>query len=403
MLTTHDNNTSLSPKKVGTLLDFLTSYGGMSFSDMDVCEVDVLIFAVLSYVDIKKLACDTHECIDTIPQLASLLLMHTTTKTQLNAYTKSFMNLSREFFDELACATRYQATEVHDSEDCTDTKPSEDPIQFAATTFLIPHVACVVAYRGTDLSLAGWKEDLLLSTRIVTSQTYAVSYLAHILNAPYAKDTSFIICGHSKGGILANYAAVQLYNRADTRIQTIYDFDGPHISPDFQLPLPSTLYGKRYIRIQPTYSIVGQIFDTPCEPRRYIQSSDTRMSQHSPITWLVSGTSFADVGKLDDEAAIIVNALKSWERDLTTHEENTLIEEVFSALEASGHAQFDEMLLDPLCWQKILAEAGKLSSTTKRLLREFAQVALSISVDAVAQNASSALESIKEDIKQKLG
>lgn len=398
MLTTHDNNTFLSPKKVGTLLDFLRTYRDVGFANITLCEVDILIFAIISYVDMKQLSLDTHTSIHSISQLSQLLLAHTTTKAQLNVYTKSFMNLSREFFSELACATRYQSCEIHDVEDCTDDKPSVDPTQFAACTFLIPDVACVVAYRGTDLSLAGWKEDLLLCTRIISSQTYATAYLSNILQASYSQNVPLIVCGHSKGGILASYASVQLYEKLQVRIKAIYDFDGPHFSPDFRLPLPSTLYGNRYIRIQPTYSIVGQVFDSPEEPRRYIKSSDTRMSQHSPITWLISGSSFADVGKLDDEAAIIVNALKSWEKDLTAHEEHTLIDEVFSALEAGGHAQFDEILQDPLCWQKILAKAGKLSSTTKRLLREFAQVVLSISVDAVAQNATDALENIKQKL-----
>ena len=73
--------------------------------------------------------------------------------------------------------------------------------QFAAITILMEDKTAYIAFRGTDTSLIGWKEDFNMSFMDqVPAQKLALSYLkdvASIIKCPLR------VGGHSKGGNLA--------------------------------------------------------------------------------------------------------------------------------------------------------------------------------------------------------
>lgn len=103
---------------------------------------------------------------------------------------------------------------------------SRDPaLQFAALTFLLPTGDAVIAFRGTDDTLAGWIEDLNIFLQDdVPSHPYAVEYLKEVA----ARTTgNLILCGHSKGGHLALYASVTADPAIRKRIIGIYNNEGP--------------------------------------------------------------------------------------------------------------------------------------------------------------------------------
>ena len=59
---------------------------------------------------------------------------------------------------------------------------SDQETQFAAVTFLLPDKSVFVAFRGTDTSLVGWKEDFNMSyLESVPAQVRAAEYTAEIM------------------------------------------------------------------------------------------------------------------------------------------------------------------------------------------------------------------------------
>ena len=78
--------------------------------------------------------------------------------------------------------------------------------QFCAVTFFLPDGRAFVAFRGTDESIVGWKEDFNLAfSQTVPAQEKSVIYL----NKVAGKIKGAILTGgHSKGGNLAIYAAM---------------------------------------------------------------------------------------------------------------------------------------------------------------------------------------------------
>ena len=98
-------------------------------------------------------------------------------------------------------------------------------MQFSAVTFVLPDGTLFVAFRGTDDSLIGWKEDFNLSyIHPAPGQIMALEYLSEIASAHPGK---IITGGHSKGGHLAVYSAVFSPESVRERIICAYSNDGP--------------------------------------------------------------------------------------------------------------------------------------------------------------------------------
>ena len=74
-------------------------------------------------------------------------------------------------------------------------------------SFVFNDNSIYVAFRGTDSTLVGWKEDLNMGFMdVIPSQIDAVNYLRQIIN--HFSDYKIFVGGHSKGGNLAVYSAI---------------------------------------------------------------------------------------------------------------------------------------------------------------------------------------------------
>ena len=89
-------------------------------------------------------------------------------------------------------------------------------MQFAAVTMLLPGGTLAVAFRGTDDSFVGWKEDFNMAFRYpVPAQRAACEYVcavARLWRGP------MVLLGHSKGGNLAVYAAMNAPEPVQRRV-----------------------------------------------------------------------------------------------------------------------------------------------------------------------------------------
>ena len=141
--------------------------------------------------------------------------------------------------------------------------------QFAAVTWLLPGGGAVITYRGTDLSITGWKEDFNMSFQPqVPAQEKALWYLeafARVHRGPIR------LAGHSKGGNLAVYAAAKAQPELQERILSVHNHDGPgfHSSmlrdPGYRAILP------RVRTFVPQSSVVGMLLEHE-EPYTVVKS-----------------------------------------------------------------------------------------------------------------------------------
>ena len=107
----------------------------------------------------------------------------------------------------------------------TEVFEEEPAVQFNAATLLLPDGKIVILFRGTDDTFTGWIEDVEILTRKgIPSHRLAVAYIDAVADK---FDGDIIICGHSKGGNVALYGALHCGEKAKSRLQTVYNNDGP--------------------------------------------------------------------------------------------------------------------------------------------------------------------------------
>ena len=122
--------------------------------------------------------------------------------------------------------------------------------QFAAMTFHLHDNVYYIAFRGTDMSLVGWREDFIISYQLTEGQKKAVAYLDEVIE----EDKQYIVGGHSKGGHLALYGCCHISDEKLARVIHIYNNDGPGLCPEV-LRIPCMRdYRKKAVRILPVHT-----------------------------------------------------------------------------------------------------------------------------------------------------
>lgn len=157
-----------------------------------------------------------------------------------------------ERFDEHT-ETQFAAV-TFDLTDCDGIQPDAD----SARTMLY------VAFRGTDNSLVGWKEDFNMSVRCpVPSQSQAVEYYRSVderASNPFAAHPARIaVGGHSKGGNLAVYTAMKTQS---DHISRIFSHDGPGFMREVTRSHAFHAIEPRVEKTVPESSVIGMLMST---------------------------------------------------------------------------------------------------------------------------------------------
>lgn len=384
-----------------TIYDYLTWRSDLSLTASPWNECDYLLFAILSYVNVRAVEHDAHTRVTSPADLARSLVALTSpcSKTINPTYIRSMIAPARRMFEQLADAPRYAHVVLRNYTDvCNNAKH----VQFCAETWLVPNMFELVCFRGTDLSIAGWKEDFLLGLGEVPAQTMAQEYLAQVVagddtlvgSAPCDHPTPLpvAVLGHSKGGNLAAFAAASLQQDLQRRIAAVYNLDGPNFSPALTVPNPSAVYGERYRRIVPEFSVVGQLFGTDAAPCVVVKSTAMGLFEHEPLTWCVGATTFIAADGLHPAATRVAQMHARWEQSLVKNAEKRAVDEIFDALYASGKNDITEIVRDPRCWKRVYAAASKVSPVTREYIGAFIECFGVGLADAVGTGVADAVE-----------
>ena len=207
----------------------------------------------------------------------------------------------------------------------------ESEKQFSAVTVLLPDGKAAIVYRGTDLTIVGWKEDFNMSfADFVPAQEEAVNYLNAAAKA--LADREFYVCGHSKGGNLAVYGSAFCQADIRHRILQVRNFDGPGFSqeniekPGMRAILPKT---RTFL---PQSSVVGMLLEHE-EEFTVIHSKSIGLMQHDLYTWEIMGGGFVVEEETTDSSQFIDKALKQWLQNMPKEKREGFVETVFSILD----------------------------------------------------------------------
>ena len=155
---------------MANLLDYLAWRGDLPLSAVPLCDVDALIFARLSYVPFDGIA----EARVPLYMAARQVLA----SVQLSDAPRACGKEDQQLLTQLLQSPRYADILLDGYENIFDPVRQE---QFAALTLHLPDGSAAVAFRGTDGTLVGWKEDFNMAfSTVVPAQLDAVRYLSDV-------------------------------------------------------------------------------------------------------------------------------------------------------------------------------------------------------------------------------
>lgn len=304
------------------MLEYLKWRGDLSMAASPFNAIDALIFSQLSYLHFSDALGDG--------------------AAPLRAAARKLDQLQREPGNTKAVAARHDLLEAARKSarfggltvsNCADRFDSVKGMQFAAVTFDLPDGSHVLAYRGTDATVVGWREDFNMSFSCpVPSQSEAVAYLGFVASRITGP---LILCGHSKGGNLALYAAACCEPSVRERITDVDLFDAPGLdaatleTDGYQAALPKV---RCYV---PQTSIIGQLMGVP-DTYTVVRSTAVGMSQHNPFTWALDGPRFATLPALDNTSRMMKATLDDFLRDSTPETRRLFVDTLFDAMGGDG-------------------------------------------------------------------
>ncbi|WP_288219504.1 Mbeg1-like protein [uncultured Adlercreutzia sp.] len=237
-------------------------------------------------------------------------------------------------------------------------------LQFAATTYVCPGRFAYVGFRGTDTTLTGWREDFNMAYQApVEAQALAARYLAAVAADPRLPET-LMVGGHSKGGNLAEYAALAAAPEVQGRIAHLYNHDGPGFKAGLFTATDYAPLAGRMTKQVPADSMVGILMES-FMPVEVVQATGRGFEQHSVFRWVVEGAdgapgprdaerardagevrdadgmreaprAFATLPELPERTQRRAEALDRWLASLDGSEREAMVNALFAALKAAG-------------------------------------------------------------------
>ena len=367
---------------MGNIMDYISWRGDLTFAQSPFNEVDNLILACFSYVNLDRIPAVTRQKgIELKKLVKEFKKLHTIKELEAD---KSFIRLAPFMMFEMAESVRFGNCVIRNYVNEIVTEAEQ---QFSAVEIVLEDGTSYVSFRGTDDTIIGWKEDFNLSTGVVPAQERAVEYMERISD----KASGMLrVGGHSKGGNLAIYGSVMCKSAHD-KILEIYSNDGPGFSKEFQDSPETAEMMPKIIRIIPEYSIIGTLLEHEKQPI-IVASTSRGLLQHDGFSWEVQGPGLVRRDSLNKTALRFIEILHKWIDGMDTEQKRLLIEDLFATLQASGYENLSEV------------QSGGIKSLAAMVKRldKFAPESRGMMQELLAAICGGWLEQLQESTKDKL-
>ena len=354
---------------MGNIFNYLEDIQYDNIYDQPFTELDFLLLTEITYLNYDTIVTDSLELqkairlID-VPQYMSEVNSLMNTKHRLKLLTQA------------AIVKRYKNLKLFGYVNDIDLEMQK---QFAAMVYKINLDTYVIAFRGTDDSIIGWKEDFHMTyMEHVPAQQTAVRYVQKVMQAfPTA---TFILTGHSKGGNLATYAGSQVEPALQARISQIYSFDAPGlnhtvIETDGYQEMASKI--KRYI---PQGSIVGMMLETPKQAHIVKSVAIGGIAQHDTFSWQIENKHFVLLNTLNPDSIQTDKTLKEWVDAVPDDDLKDFFDVFFGLILDAQIASIDDFF-QPNSIKKLLTivqNAHALTDQEKEMLNRLTRLLISI-------------------------
>ena len=323
-------------KHMANIFDYLDWRGDVPFQIDPFNEADNLVLAQLAYTDFDGVL--TGEGFRSGMGIRQLCDAYFAVHTEEEVRGREiFTRHAPLLLKKLASSERYRDLVLSDYVNIVSKDHAE---QMSAVTCQVGDGTVYVAFRGTDNSLIGWKEDFLLAyTPHTRGQRHAAEYLSRIglfSNLPLR------VGGHSKGGNLAVYAAAFCLEEVRPKIAEVYSNDGPGFLPEV---VASPEYAAICPKVQgfiPEEALFGTLLENTF-PQKVIRSSRKGIMQHDAFSWEILRNRFAEAEQVSGSSRYFDRTLSAWIDELDSESRKDFVDTVFEVLETPGSQTFAEL------------------------------------------------------------
>ena len=345
---------------MANIIEYLKWRGDVSLVESPFNEIDALILSELSYIHFEDLVYPSD----------------TRTGVKLSALAERFFSMNYdseyvgapvsaeetiELFRAAAISRRFSGVILKGFINDVDL---EEEKQFCAMTFVLTKATAAVVFRGTDDSIIGWKEDINMAVFTpIPSQKQGEEYLNSVVSQ--SKIKHIYVCGHSKGGNIATYAALMC--KYHDKIERVYSFDAPGFQADFVEKNKENPIVPKMVKYCPENTVVGAIFDT-IEKCIYVKCDVEGINQHGGLTWEVLGKEFVYADGQSESSAEFHNYLNSLVAGLTTDEKIEFSNALYTFFTVNGATSITEAFSNKL---GLFFGMFKTDSKTKKSLFSF--------------------------------
>lgn len=311
-------------KKMDDIYTYMKFRGDLDLKNHPLNEVDALIFSELSYIQFENI-------VPLVGEKGSITLAEAAKKYLPKEGKESiFYARYEKLLKKMAECPRYAELQLSNYVSMIDEK---ERLQFSAIHIQIHPFLTFIAFRGTDETLVGWREDFDMSYKMpVPAQISAAEYVNLTTKGLFQK---YYLGGHSKGGNLAIYSAVFCDSGIQNSIKAVYSFDGP----GFHKKIADN---EAYIKIKdrihsfvPEASVVGMLMEYE-EEYKVVKSYEIAIMQHEGLSWCVNGTKFETVESVDEFSNNVNVTLKGWMEKTNFEERKIMVTALFDILEIGG-------------------------------------------------------------------
>jgi hypothetical protein len=349
---------------MANILDYLDWRGDLSFASDSFNEVDNLILSNLSYLKLDGSV--PHEINDSKITLLDLANKFMASKQPPSEYVNYyFPEKIAELLLRAAKTARFQNINLFGYVNRVDHQISN---QFSAVIFSIACDEYFIAFRGTDNTIAGWKENLRMSfIDEVLAQKQAASYVNCIISNLKGR---FYLGGHSKGGNLAVYAATHIKSEIRDKVLNIYNNDGPGFHKSIIESEGYQSVADKVNTIIPKSSVVGMLLEHG-ENFKVIDSSGYGILQHDAFLWEVKGPNFVYNGELSKNCRDFDNTIRLWLDNLSIEQREHFIDALFEIIQVTGAQTFNELSKEKLkVIDGMINKYRSMDSETQLLLKK---------------------------------
>ena len=320
---------------MGDLFAYLRWRGDLRFSQDGFNEIDSLIFARLSYIPFEEIVTEDFCCPRNLGEVAQDFLKRP------EAAEKVLMAQDVELLKAVVQNPRFSEVQICGYRNLRD---AEQEMQFSAVTFLLPWEAgtkdICIAFRGTDNTLIGWKEDFNMSfMEAVPAQKQAMLYLTQVsgqISGPLN------LCGHSKGGNLAVYAAAFCCRDIQQRIYGVYNFDGPGFGEAVLNRAGYQAVCGRIHTFVPQSSVIGMLLEHE-EQYTIVHSTQAGLYQHDIYSWELERASLCRLQMVTNASRMVNRSLKEWISAMTPGEREKFFDGLFYILRQTNAQTLREL------------------------------------------------------------